>query len=58
MCSAPTIDFGEVINGQKFEYVENDRVQFKCHLGYELEGSDWIECKEKKWVPPLRCLGK
>ncbi|KAJ6658456.1 hypothetical protein lerEdw1_020160 [Lerista edwardsae] len=56
VCKVPAIDFGDVVKGHKIEYVEHDRVQFKCHAGYELEGSDLIECKGKIWVPSPKCL--
>ncbi|XP_070797076.1 complement factor H-related protein 1-like isoform X2 [Pituophis catenifer annectens] len=57
-CEEPDeIDFGEIVSAEKAKYLENDRVQYRCNLGYVLEGPEWIQCKGQKWTPHLpKCL--
>ncbi|XP_042320332.1 complement factor H-like [Sceloporus undulatus] len=55
-CKPPAIDFGEIVKNIKIEYIELDRLQYKCQTGYDLEGSDWITCKEEGWSPTPKCL--
>ncbi|XP_060133432.1 complement factor H-like [Zootoca vivipara] len=52
----PDIDFGEMISDEKARYLEGDRTQYKCNLGYVLEGTEWIKCHGQKWTPAPRCL--
>ncbi|XP_053098977.1 complement factor H-like isoform X2 [Hemicordylus capensis] len=55
-CKAPAIDYGEIISAKKETYHKGDKVQYKCQSGYDLEGSEWVACKKKKWDPPPKCL--
>ncbi|XP_007443691.2 complement factor H-related protein 1-like [Python bivittatus] len=52
----PDIDFGQTVSGQKAKYLEDERIQYKCNLGYILEGSQWVICVAPKWTPPPKCL--
>ncbi|XP_062991211.1 complement factor H-related protein 2-like [Elgaria multicarinata webbii] len=56
VCKQPEIDFGDIVKNTKKEYWIGDRVQYTCHPGYDLEGSDWTTCKEEGWTPPPKCL--
>ncbi|XP_026527512.1 complement factor H-related protein 3-like isoform X2 [Notechis scutatus] len=56
VCSPPEIDFGRIEMNKQKEYLENDRIQYNCHPGYDLEGSDWITCKKEGWIPPPKCF--
>ncbi|XP_032074131.1 complement factor H-related protein 2-like isoform X3 [Thamnophis elegans] len=56
VCSPPEIDFGRIEMNKQKEYLENERIQFKCYPGYDLEGSDWITCKKEGWIPPPKCF--
>ncbi|XP_014382519.2 complement factor H-related protein 3-like, partial [Alligator sinensis] len=51
----PDIDFGDIVSGEKSEYVESDRVQYCCYPGYTLIRSEWITCNGS-WTPPPKCL--
>ncbi|KYO31597.1 complement factor H-related protein 5 precursor [Alligator mississippiensis] len=51
----PDIDFGYIVSGEKSEYVESDRVQYRCYPGYTLIQSEWITCNGS-WTPPPKCL--
>uniref|UniRef100_K7G928 Sushi domain-containing protein n=1 Tax=Pelodiscus sinensis TaxID=13735 RepID=K7G928_PELSI len=52
----PDVDFGNVISGEKLQYVESDTVQYGCNPGYTLGGSQWIKCNGRNWTPPPTCL--
>ncbi|XP_028587923.2 complement factor H-like [Podarcis muralis] len=52
----PDIDFGVIIENKRAQYLERDRLQYKCFPGYELEGSGWITCKEDGWTPRPKCF--
>lgn len=54
----PEIDFGEIVSGERAEYRNGDRVQYRCFPGYDLEGSEWITCQGPKWTLAPKCLGK
>ncbi|KAG8132751.1 hypothetical protein E2320_010597 [Naja naja] len=58
VCEEPDdIDFGEIVTTEKAKYLENDRVQYRCYLGYVLEGPEWIQCQGQEWTPHLpKCL--
>ncbi|XP_077188838.1 complement factor H-like isoform X3 [Paroedura picta] len=55
-CKEPDIEFGMIVSGGKVEYQERSRIQVQCSPGYTMEGSEWIECKEQKWIPQTQCL--
>ncbi|XP_032073578.1 complement factor H-related protein 1-like [Thamnophis elegans] len=57
-CEEPEdVDFGEIVSTERAKYLENDQVQYKCNLGYVLEGPEWIQCQGQKWTPrPPKCL--
>ncbi|CAM5134849.1 unnamed protein product, partial [Eretmochelys imbricata] len=52
----PDVDFGEIISGEKSQYVESDSVQCGCYPGYTLAGSERITCYGRNWMPPPKCL--
>ncbi|CAI5776563.1 Hypothetical predicted protein [Podarcis lilfordi] len=52
----PDIDFGVIIENKRAQYLERDRLQYKCFPGYDLEGSGWITCKEDGWTPRPKCF--
>uniref|UniRef100_A0A8C8S308 Sushi domain-containing protein n=1 Tax=Pelusios castaneus TaxID=367368 RepID=A0A8C8S308_9SAUR len=52
----PDIDFGEIISGEKLQYVASDTVQYGCYPGYTLAGSEWITCDGRNWMSPPKCL--
>ncbi|KAF7243468.1 Complement factor H, partial [Varanus komodoensis] len=56
MCKLPEIDFGEIVKNKKSDYLVSERIQYMCHPGYDMEGSDWTTCKEDGWIPPPKCL--
>ncbi|XP_059584409.1 complement factor H-related protein 3 isoform X2 [Alligator mississippiensis] len=52
----PEVDFGDILSGEKSEYVESDRVQYCCYPGYTLAGSEWITCNGGSWTQLPKCL--
>ncbi|XP_077188832.1 complement factor H-related protein 5-like isoform X2 [Paroedura picta] len=52
----PEIDFGEIVSDERAEHQNGARVQYRCFLGYALEGSEWITCKGPEWTPAPRCM--
>ncbi|XP_067398910.1 complement factor H-related protein 2-like [Emydura macquarii macquarii] len=52
----PDIDFGEIVSGEKLDYRESDKVQYKCNPGFSLTGPELITCSGKTWTPAPQCL--
>ncbi|XP_034634153.1 coagulation factor XIII B chain-like isoform X1 [Trachemys scripta elegans] len=52
----PDVDFGNIISGEKSQYVESDSVQYGCYPGYTLAGSERITCYGRNWMPAPKCL--
>ncbi|XP_054836323.1 coagulation factor XIII B chain-like [Eublepharis macularius] len=52
----PEVDFGEMVSDERAMYWKGDRVQYRCNLGYTLEGPEWITCNGPKWTSLPKCL--
>ncbi|CAM5171530.1 unnamed protein product, partial [Natator depressus] len=52
----PDVDFGEIISGEKSQYVESDSVQYGCYPEYMLAGTERITCYGRNWMPLPKCL--
>lgn len=58
-CTEPHVRNAFIVNGKASYYKYNTHIQYKCHIGYIMEGSGHLTCKENGWSsPPPKCNGK
>nr|KAF6413021.1 complement C3d receptor 2 [Molossus molossus] len=51
-CPPPHILRGQILSGQKDQYLYNDTVVFACFFGFTMKGSKRIQCNAQgKWEP-------
>uniref|UniRef100_A0A8B9T5N8 Sushi domain-containing protein n=1 Tax=Anas platyrhynchos TaxID=8839 RepID=A0A8B9T5N8_ANAPL len=53
-CMSPSIQDGEVAEGQQAKYLPGATVTFRCHPGYTMQGSQEAKCHpDGRWVPAV-----
>ncbi|KAF5895069.1 complement component receptor 1-like protein, partial [Clarias magur] len=52
ICDEPQINHGIVIEGKSKSYKYKSQVRVQCTDGYQMNGSDYLTCKEMGWNPP------
>nr|XP_056700700.1 complement factor H-like [Euleptes europaea] len=51
----PTITNADIISSQRAVYKPDHHVQYRCHEGFEMSGSDTVTCEIKVWSKPPTC---
>nr|XP_056700699.1 complement factor H-like [Euleptes europaea] len=51
----PTITNADIISGRRAVYKPDHHVQYRCHAGFEMSGSDNVTCGIKVWSKPPTC---
>ncbi|XP_066482539.1 complement factor H-like isoform X2 [Tiliqua scincoides] len=51
----PSVDNADVLRDAGAPYLPGHQVQYQCHEGFEMSGSDTIICENKAWSKPPVC---
>ncbi|KAF5895070.1 complement component receptor 1-like protein, partial [Clarias magur] len=55
-CDEPKVNNGDIIRGKALLYKYEMTIQYQCNIGYSMEGSELLTCKENGWNPsPPKC---